>query len=63
MEESREKYENYPKYLVPEFAEITYVGNAGQNNEDVIAEAPYDGMTDAIRAGKYFDASYHRIGR
>ena len=60
MEESREKYENYPKYLVPEFASITYIGKAGQNNEDVIAEAPYQGMTDDIRNGKYFDADYRR---
>ena len=38
--ESREKYATYPKLLVPEFANITYIGKAGQNNEDVIAEAP-----------------------
>lgn len=61
MKESREKYENYPKYLVPEFAKITYMGKAGQNNEEVIAEAPYQGMTDDIRAGKYFDAEYKRL--
>lgn len=61
MEESREKYETYPKYLVAEFAKITYIGKAGQDNEDVISEAPYPGMTDDIRAGKYFDASYHRL--
>jgi phenolic acid decarboxylase len=46
---------------VPEFAKITYMGKAGQNNEDVIAEAPYVGMTDEIRAGKYFDADYKRL--
>ena len=61
MEESREKYENYPKYLVPEFAKITYMGKAGQDNEEVIAEAPYAGMTDDIRNGSYFDAEYHRL--
>ena len=61
MEESREKYETYPKYLVPEFANITYIGKAGKDNEDVISEAPYPGMTDDIRGGKYFDASYRRI--
>ena len=33
---------------------------AGQNNEEVIAEAPYVGMTDDIRAGKYFDSNYKR---
>ena len=48
MHESREKYATYPKLLVPEFAVITYMGKAGQNNEDVIAEAPYKGMTDDI---------------
>ena len=48
MEESREKYETYPKYLVPEFAKITYMGKAGQNNEDVIAEAPYVGFSGLI---------------
>ena len=61
--ESREKYETYPKYLVPEFARITCIGKAGQDNEEVISEAPYRGMTDDIRAGRYFDASYHRIHR
>ncbi len=39
MEESREKYETYPKLVVPEFAKITYMGEAGQNNEDVISES------------------------
>lgn len=63
MHESREKYENYPKLVVPEFANITYMGKAGLNNEDVISEAPYKGMTDDIRNGKYFDASYHRINK
>ena len=61
MHESREKYATYPKLLVPEFAVITYMGKAGQNNEDVIAEAPYKGMTDDIRAGRYFDSAYKRI--
>ena len=61
MEESRQKYETYPKYVVPEFATITYIGNAGINNEDVICEAPYEGMTDDIRAGRYFDANYKKI--
>ena len=61
MQESRDKYANYPKYLVPEFAKITYIGKAGLDNEDVIAEAPYAGMTDDIREGRYFDASYHRL--
>ena len=61
MEESRLKYETYPKYVVPEFATISYIGKAGQNNDEVIAEAPYKGMTDDIRNGKYFDENYHRI--
>ncbi len=55
MEAAREKYETYPKLLVPEFATITYMGDAGIDNEDVISEAPYDGMPDDIRSGKYFD--------
>lgn len=61
MHESREKYATYPKLLVPEFAVITYMGKAGQNNEDVIAEGPYKGMTDDIRNGRYFDSDYKRI--
>ncbi len=36
MKESREKYETYPKYVVPEFADITYLNNAGINNEALI---------------------------
>lgn len=63
MERSRERYETYPKYVVPEFARITYIGKAGLDNEDVIAEAPYPGMTDDIRAGRYFDETYHRVLR
>lgn len=42
---------------------VTYIGEAGVNNEDVISEAPYAGMTDDIRAGKYFDANYKKIKR
>ena len=61
MEESREKYDTYPKLVIPEFAKITYKGKAGLNNEDVISEAPYAGMCDDIRAGRYFDANYKRI--
>jgi len=60
MHESREKYETYPKYVVPEFATITYMAKAGRDNDEVIAEAPYKGMTDDIRAGKYFTADYKR---
>lgn len=59
----RAQYENYPKYIVPEFATITYMGDAGKNNEDVISEAPYPGMTDEIRAGKYFNEGYKRKNR
>lgn len=52
MEESRVKYETYPKYVVPEFADITFEKNEGLNNEKVISQAPYEGMTDDIRSGK-----------
>ena len=61
MEAAREKYETYPKLLVPEFATITYMGDAGIYNEDVISEEPYDGMPDDIRSGKYFDENYKRV--
>ena len=63
MHEAREKYDTYPKLVVPEFAHITYIGDAGQNNEDVISEAPYDGITDDIREGRNFDEKYHRINK
>lgn len=52
MEESREKYSTYPKYVVPEFATITYAKNEGVNNEKIISQAPYQGMIDNIKAGK-----------
>lgn len=52
MEESRVKYETYPKYVVPEFGVITYKKNEGVNNERVISEAPYDGMINDIETGK-----------
>ncbi|EMW5441558.1 phenolic acid decarboxylase [Enterococcus faecium] len=58
MEAARE---TYPKLLVPEFATITYMGDAGIDNEDVISEEPYDGMPDDIRSGKYFDENYKRV--
>lgn len=61
MHESREKYETYPKLVVPEFAKITYIGEAGVNNDEVIAEAPYEGMTDDIRNGNYYDEHYQII--
>lgn len=60
MEAAREKYATYPKLVVPEFANITYMGAAGQNNNDVISEAPYAGMPTDIRNGHYFDENYHR---
>ena len=63
MLEAREKYETYPKLVVPEFANITYIGEAGEDNEDVISETPYEGMSDDIRNGKYFDENYHRINK
>lgn len=52
MEESREKYETYPKYVVPEFATITHAANEGVNNEKVISQAPYEGMVEDIKTGK-----------
>lgn len=63
MEAAREKYATYPKLVVPEFAKISYIGAAGQNNEDVISEAPYDGIVADIMAGRYFDQDYKRIKR
>lgn len=63
MKAAREKYETYPKLVVPEFAHITYIGSAGQNNEDVISEAPYKELPNDIRAGKYFDKSYKRLNK
>ena len=61
MEASREKYATYPKLIVPEFATITYIGDAGVDNEDVISEAPYAGLPDDIRGGRYFDENYKRL--
>lgn len=46
------KYETYPKYVVPEFADITFFKNEGINNEKVISQDPYEGMTNDIRSGK-----------
>ena len=63
MEESREKYATYPKLVVPEFATITYMGDAGVDNESVISEEPYDGMTDDIRNGNYYDENYKPLKR
>ncbi len=60
MNESREKYATYPKLVVPEFATITYMGDAGQDNDEVINESPYEGMTDDIRNGNFFDQNYRR---
>lgn len=63
MIKAREAYETYPKYVVPEFAKISYIGHAGTDNDDVICEAPYDGILDDIRSGRYFDENYRRIMR
>jgi phenolic acid decarboxylase len=52
MEESRLKYDTYPKYVVPEFGRIFFAKNEGKNNEKVISQAPYDGMVDDIVNGK-----------
>lgn len=51
MEESRLKYETYPKYVVPEFGDITFMRNEGADNEKVISEAPYEGMIEKIETG------------
>ncbi|PSW06788.1 phenolic acid decarboxylase [Photobacterium lipolyticum] len=51
MEESREKYNTYPKDVVDEFACITYAKNVGANNEKVISKAPYPGLSDEIKSG------------
>lgn len=61
MEEAREKYATYPKLVVPEFATITYMAKAGQDNDEVIAKAPYAGMTDDIREGKFYDENYLQL--
>ncbi|MGU3443772.1 phenolic acid decarboxylase [Bacillus cereus] len=52
MEKSRLSYETYPKHVVSEFAKITFSKNEGINNEKVILQAPYEGMTDDIRSEK-----------
>lgn len=52
MEESRLKYETYPKYVVAEFGTIFYSKNEGRDNEKVISEAPYEGMVKDIMDGK-----------
>lgn len=51
MEESRLKYETYPKYVVPEFGDILFAKNEGTNNEKVISEAPYNGMIEDMISG------------
>ena len=61
MHESREKYATYPKLVVPEFAHITYIGDAGLDNNQVIAKAPYAGMPDDIRNGKFYDDHYQML--
>ncbi|WP_313376037.1 phenolic acid decarboxylase [Chishuiella sp.] len=52
MEESRLKYETYPKYVVPEFGEIFFKSNEGLDNQKVVSIAPYDGMIDDMISGK-----------
>ena len=52
MEESRLKYETYTKYVVPEFGEIFFKKNEGQNNEKVISEPPYEGLIEKIVSGE-----------
>ena len=49
-------------YLFLNLLRSAYMGDAGMDNEDVISEAPYDGMPDDIRSGKYFDEkNYKRV--
>ena len=52
MLESREKYETYPKVVVPEFGKIFFKKNEGQNNQKVISEAPYEGMIEKMVSGE-----------
>ena len=52
MEESRLKYETYPKYVVPEFGKIFFKKNEGQKNVKVISEAPYESMIEKIVSGE-----------
>ncbi|GLI55707.1 phenolic acid decarboxylase PadC [Propionigenium maris DSM 9537] len=54
MKSSREKYETYPKHVVTHYAEITYVKNVGRDNEEIISQATYEGMTDEIRSGSFY---------
>ena len=46
---------------MPEFAHITYIGDAGQDNNQVIAKEPYAGMPDDIRNGKFYDDHYQMM--
>lgn len=52
MEQSRLKYDTYPKYVVPEFGSIFYQRNEGANKEKVISQAPYENMVDDLVSGK-----------
>ena len=53
--------ETYPKYLFQNLQKITYAAEAGKDNDDVVAQAPYKEMTNDIRNGKYFDQNYKMI--
>jgi len=52
MIEARKKYDTYPKTLVSKMGKIIFAENAGINNNNVIAIAPYKGMIEDIIAGK-----------
>ena len=52
MEESREKYATYPKFIISVFSTITFIKNEGINNEKVISQAPYPTLAEEIRSGK-----------
>ena len=54
MEESRLKYDTYPKFELYEFSTIKYNKYVGENDESIISVAPYKGMTDEIRDGKFY---------
>ncbi|WP_274705839.1 phenolic acid decarboxylase [Fructilactobacillus cliffordii] len=52
MHKARNQYPTYPKTVVSEFSTITFQQHRGINNENVIAQAPYQGMVNDIKTGK-----------
>ena len=49
---SREKYGTYPKIIVAEFSKIIFAEKVGINNENIISQAPYQGMIKDIIEGR-----------